>query len=249
MKLISLNAWGGKIFQPLMEFIKRVGPETDIFCFQELFFGDKAGNDVNGARANLVLEIKKVLPDFIVYPFLAPDDSVFMGQIPESSIGQAIFLKKDIEVVDNGGFYTFSPITNHSGVFQYVKIKTKKEDIVIGNIHGLWQASGKRDTPERLEQSKMIKEFYENQSGKKILCGDFNLRPETRGISILEEDFVNLIKVYGIQSTRSRFYKDADKYKDHIADYAFVSPDISLIDFKVLNYPISDHLPLMLEFK
>jgi len=249
MRLISLNVWGGKIFEPLMEFVKQVGPETDVFCFQELFFGDRPINDVNGARANLAEEFQKVLTNFNVHPFFAPEGSVFMGKMALSPIGQAIFIKNNIALIDEGGFYTHSPVTNHSGIFQYLKVRMGGEKFTVGNLHGLWQPSGKRDTLERLEQSKMIKEFYKNQSGKKILCGDFNLRPETKCISILEEDFVNLIKVYGIKSTRSNFYKDADKYRDYVADYVFVSPDTNVTNFEVLNHSISDHRPLMLEFK
>jgi len=249
MRLISLNVWGGKIFEPLMEFVKQVGPETDVFCFQELFFGDRPVNDVNGARANLAEEFQKALPNFNIRSFLAPRGSVFIGKVALSPIGQAIFIKKKLTIVDEGGFYTHSPVTNHSGIFQYLKVRIGGEKFTVGNLHGLWQPSGKRDTSERLKQSKMIKEFYKNQSGKKILCGDLNLRPETKCISMLEENFVNLIKVHGIKSTRSNFYKDADKYRDHIADYVFVSPDTDVINFKVFNYLISDHLPLVLEFK
>ena len=37
MKLISLNIWGGTIFEPLMKFIDKESADTDIFCFQEVF--------------------------------------------------------------------------------------------------------------------------------------------------------------------------------------------------------------------
>ena len=36
MKLITLNTWGGKIYQPLLEFISK-NEDVDIFCFQEVF--------------------------------------------------------------------------------------------------------------------------------------------------------------------------------------------------------------------
>jgi len=172
-----------------------------------------------------------------------------MGEIAESPIGQAIFIKNNITFIDQGGFYTHSPVVNHSGIFQYIKIKINNEKITVGNLHGLWQSSGKSDTPERFKQSKMIKNFYASHENKKILCGDFNLRPETKSISTLEDCFKNLIKIYNIKSTRTNLYKDADKYRDYIADYVFVSPDISVTDFKILNHLVSDHLPLMLEFQ
>ena len=172
-----------------------------------------------------------------------------------SRMGQAIFVRKNISITETGGFFTYpadspiAPVLNHSGNFQYLKIKLEGDEFLIGNLHGLWQASGKRDTSERVDQSKNLKNFFDNYSCKKILCGDFNLRPETQSISTLEENFKNLVKEYGIATTRTHFYKDADKYNDHIADYIFVSSDIKVEDFRVLNNVVSDHLPLVIEFK
>src|SRR3989344_4759760 len=37
MKLISLNIWEGELYQPLIDFLDKYSPETDIFCFQEVF--------------------------------------------------------------------------------------------------------------------------------------------------------------------------------------------------------------------
>jgi hypothetical protein len=48
MKLINLNVQDGIVYEPLVEFIKRVSPDTDIFCFQEVF------HDATVMRAVLV---------------------------------------------------------------------------------------------------------------------------------------------------------------------------------------------------
>lgn len=254
MRLISLNTWGGKIFEPLIKFIKNSADSTDIFCFQELFFGTEPNNDVGGARANLAQELSIVLSDFSMYPRFAPEGSYFMKQLAASRLGQAIFIRKNIPIIDEGGFYTYSsnnpiaPILNHSGIFQHLKINTNNEDFLIGNLHGLWQAGGKRDTSERLEQSKILKNFYNGHSSKKVLCGDFNLRPETQSISMLEEIFLNLIKNHDIKSTRTHLYKDAGEYNDYIADYVFTSPNVKIKSFSVGKDVVSDHLPLEIEF-
>ncbi len=42
MKLITLNTNGGRVFEPLMNFIKTHSSDTDIFCFQEVFNGKDA---------------------------------------------------------------------------------------------------------------------------------------------------------------------------------------------------------------
>ena len=76
------------------------------------------------------------------------------------------------------------------------------------------------------------------------MCGDFNLLPNTQSLAILEEGMRNLIKEFGITSTRSELYTKSEKY----ADYILTSPDIAVHDFKVFSDTISDHLPLMVEF-
>ncbi|MBI2064447.1 MAG: hypothetical protein HYT62_00115 [Candidatus Yanofskybacteria bacterium] len=248
MKLISLNIWGGKLYEPLMEFISKTREDTDIFCFQELFFGDRPGKDVNGARANIAKEIEGALPEFNIYPYLAPKESSFIGKRTLSPIGQAIFSRKSLSVTDKGGFYTHLPVINHSGIFQYIKVINGKDKFIIGNLHGLWLPTGKLDNPERIKQSEMIINLYNSYGGKMIICGDFNLRPETESIAIFDKNFKNLIRDFGIKSTRSSFYKDAEKYKDFISDYAFVSQDINIMNFKAIDISVSDHLPIMVEF-
>ena len=53
------------------------------------------------------------------------------------------------------------------------------------------------------------------------------------------------MKETGVTSTRSHYYTKPEKF----ADYILVSPDITVVDFNVLPDVISDHLPLVLEFR
>jgi len=80
--------------------------------------------------------------------------------------------------------------------------------------------------------------------GEKILCGDFNLNPNTQSVSILDRGMKNLIKNFKITSTRSSLYKKDEKF----ADYMIVSNGINIVNFKVKEDLVSDHLPLYLEF-
>jgi len=40
MTIITLDIWGGKVREPLLEFFRAHASDTDIFCLQEVFFGD-----------------------------------------------------------------------------------------------------------------------------------------------------------------------------------------------------------------
>jgi endonuclease/exonuclease/phosphatase family metal-dependent hydrolase len=55
---------------------------------------------------------------------------------------------------------------------------------------------------------------------------------------------VNLVREHNVQSTRTSFYTKPDKF----ADYVFVTPDISVRNFKVLPDEVSDHAALYVEF-
>ncbi|MGH7175090.1 MAG: endonuclease/exonuclease/phosphatase family protein, partial [Minisyncoccia bacterium] len=62
-------------------------------------------------------------------------------------------------------------------------------------------------------------------------------------IVVLTEGMRNLIEEYKITSTRTSFYDETEKF----ADYAFVSPEAKVLDFKVLPEEVSDHAALYLE--
>jgi len=257
MKLITLNIWGGEKFDPLMEFFAREMDHVDIFCLQEVLFGlEPKFTNENKARMNISAEIAAKLHNFKSYKFLAKNSTYFASELlPQGvELGQEIFVRKSIKVISDGGFRTYPEeryINNNlefpdNGNFQYIKIKEAHDELVLGNLHGLWQEnSQKLDTPERMEQSKIIKSFFDKEKGRKILAGDFNIRPETQGTKILEIGMENLITKYGVTSTRSSIYLEPIRF----SDYILTSPNIKVNDFKVLQDVVSDHLPLLLEFE
>jgi len=130
---------------------------------------------------------------------------------------------------------------------QYITIKNDGETYNIFNIHGLWDPSGKTDTPNRIKQSENIVNFIKKFKGFTILCGDFNLRPDTESVKILESELglKNLITEHKITSTRTSLYTRSE---EKFADYIFTSPNIEIKDFKVLPNEVSDHAALYLEF-
>ena len=128
---------------------------------------------------------------------------------------------------------------------EFITFKQNKKKFAVFNFHGLWNGMGKTDTEDRLEQSRKVKEFMKKFNDlEKILCGDFNLLPNTESLAILSEDMKNLVKDFDITSTRSKLYTKPEKF----ADYILVSPDVSVKKFTVMQDEVSDHLPLLLEF-
>ncbi len=241
MKLITLNIWGAQVREPFFKFIKN-NEDIDIFCFQEVY--DKAEKLLShypNVSHNIFTELQAILPTH----------QSFFRPVLEGVYGIAIFVKKEIPVLEEGEVLihknvNYSELTgHHSRNLQWVKLKLNKKSLTIFNVHGLWNGMGKTDTLDRLAQSKKIKEFVNTITGPRIICGDFNLKPDTESIKVLEHGLRNLIKENGIKSTRTSFYKKEEKF----ADYIFTSPEIKVKDFKVLSDEVSDHSPLYLEFE
>lgn len=257
MKLISLNIWGGKAFEPLMEFIKNFADDVDVFCFQEVFHSNSGIVESHGTRMNVLDDLAKALPDFLWY--FSPEQDRFDLDGPinfDASLGQAAFVRKTIEVESEGGVFVYRErnsgldLTNIPASLQYLRFAVNNKRFTVCNFHGLAFPGHKLDTPERIEQSRRIRNFLDQEQNPKILCGDFNLMPNTESMRLLEKGgLVNLIETFKIPCTRSRispFFGRPDFQK--FADYVLVSPDINVIDFRVPDVAISDHLPLILEF-
>lgn len=256
MKLISLNTWGGKLYPALIQFIKNNSKDTDVFCFQEVFNTPTQNFEHAGYRLNFYQEISRVLQNFEGYYASTQNHYVFLtGFVDfELSYGLAIFIKKNIKILEEGDFFVFrerngADPQNLSYTLprnvQYIKFVWKDTLMTVCNFHGIWFPGPKLDSPERLKQSEKIKNFLEKQEGEKILCGDFNLKLNTESLKILEGNMKNLVKDYKIPTTRSKLY---DRVEDKFADYILVSPGIKVLDFQVPNIDLSDHLPMILEF-
>lgn len=243
MKLITLNTWGGVIHKPLLEFLAR-NKSVDIFCFQEVYHNARAEvleDRWRGDALNLHSDIADILVDHVGY--FRPSH--------RGDYGLSTFVKKDITVSKEGDIKIHEMLDyaggdcNHPRNMQHVELVGMGNKITIANAHGLWNGRGKTDTQERLEQSRKIKEFMDSVMGKKILCGDFNLLPNTESLKMLEIGMRNLVHEYGVRSTRTSLYTKPEKF----ADYIFASPDVKVVDFKVLPDEVSDHSPLLVEFE
>ncbi|MFA5841135.1 MAG: endonuclease/exonuclease/phosphatase family protein [Candidatus Paceibacterota bacterium] len=244
MKLISLNTWCGKIYEPLKKFIEDNANETDIFCFQEIRNGKYLDRwEAEDEVEDLFEKIENILPNFKGY---------FTEMTP--GLGLATYIKNTLEVEK---FYSSTVLSseelediekfeNRTTKPRVIQVITLKNKLSILNFHGIY-GGYKKDTKERELQTKRIQEILIKLDEPKILIGDFNLNPDTNAVAELEKLMRNLIKENNINATRSDLYEEKEIMP--FADYAFVSKDINIKDFRVLQDEVSDHLPLFLEIK
>lgn len=254
MKVISLNTWGGRAEkEKLLSFFDKHKVDTDIFCLQEIWAapyrhleGYKAGGkeiEHSEIMTKGLQEISELLSDFV--PYFRPHHG--------DNYGLLMLVKKDIKVGVEGEIFVHKhkdylpegDIGNHARNIQFITTDYNSSPVTIINFHGLWNGQGKGDSDDRLNQSEKIREFIETLQGDIVLCGDFNLLPNTQSIKMLEDTGLrNLITENNITSTRTSFYTKPEKF----ADYVFTSKGIHINDFKVLPDEISDHSALYLEF-
>jgi endonuclease/exonuclease/phosphatase family metal-dependent hydrolase len=243
MKLITLNTWGGRVHSPLLQFFKQ-NQDVDVYCLQEIYHNSNkalVGSEFYDDAFNIYNEIQAELPNHNGY---------FRPSFGET-YGLSVFIKKDIKVNEEGdiSIYEVSDYVsggNHPRNLQWIKMEINGSSLNILNVHGLWNGNGKTDTEDRLTQSENIIKFLKTLNNPFVLCGDFNLLPETESLKKFEQfGLRNLIKENNIVSTRTTLYTKEHRF----ADYVFVSGGIKVKEFRVLPNEVSDHSPLFLDFE
>lgn len=259
MKLLSCNIWGARQGKILFDYLKKESAHTDIFCFQEVFDTTSDIKEHDGYHMDLLNELKNLLTDFKVLYTPSFKNWVDMKAVDFNvTSGQAIFVRNNINVISSGDFFVFG---NKETIIQenfqnepkntlWAKLEIAGKEILIVNVHGKWYPGDKTDDAERIEQSRIILDFVKTQNTPKIICGDFNLNPNTESIKMFErEGFKDLIQDYKIENTRNEVSWAQFNNKQYFADFAFVSKDIRVLNFEVPYNLVSDHLPMILQFE
>lgn len=253
MRIITLNCWGGRVFEPLMRFFERAAMAADVFCLQEVLFGSRPEDNEGQTRDNLFTEIARRLTDFTPYSLHAPPGSLWAGHVlrHHTAIGQATFVRKSLAVQAWEPHDTYpatdpfanDPATTMTG---HMLTVTLQNGTMIANLHGIWQREGKGDTPLRLSQSRMVESILGRHVGPLILCGDFNMRPDTAAFGMLRAGRHDLVDEKGLLTTRSPLYGKAEPY----SDYILVSWGSTVTAFASWEQEaVSDHLPLIADMR
>jgi hypothetical protein len=225
MKIIFLNIWNGKMGEPLRDFIAQEAPVTDVFCLEEVYPESKPWCD----------ELLDGFTDVSSYK-----------KGSEDNFALTTYVKDAFTVLDSGDI--LGGISNvGSGLF--TEIKTSDGSLSVCNVHGLARPGEKLDNPDRIAQSRILIDLFRQRPGQKVIGGDFNILPDTESIRMFAKDgYVDLISAWNIPTTRNRLaWENYPGHELYYSDYVFVSPDMQVNNFIVLQNEISDHLPMILE--
>jgi endonuclease/exonuclease/phosphatase family metal-dependent hydrolase len=250
IKIVCLNVWiGGVLFEPLVAYLQK--ENADIYLLQEVFNGE--GPDLSPQyRTFIELQKRLNLPEAHFAPCFIEDlDGKQVVQ------GNAVLSKFPLEEVSVSHYDTpFGKRNNTRGAFhlsprnlQHVKAKLNNQELHILNTQGIWGEDG-LDSPRRLKMVEHIIEEIDNNTPL-VLAGDFNMRPETQAISMIENKLHNVFK-NELETSFNLKRKDLEKYPGFasaVVDMFFVTSDIKIIKRNCPQVDVSDHCPLMVELE
>ncbi|KND52007.1 MAG: hypothetical protein ABA06_01960 [Parcubacteria bacterium C7867-001] len=266
LKIISLNTWGGRIHKPLIDFVSK--GEADIYCFQEVYskreprtepqtVQDEQGLDVH---FDLFSDLEAALPNH--HGYFCPAVQGYLHDRAEAPLpvfyGIATFVRKSIPVINSVTHFVYRefrpdvfgepPLPRNAHAIRVYDYEAKSELVLI-HLHGLYQKNDKIDTPQRNIQASnllgLAEGMTERMEEKIVICGDFNLLPNSSTHELLAQqlDMTELVTSRGFTDTRTSLYQKPIRY----ADYTFVTPQVNVIEFDVLVEPeVSDHRALQL---
>ena len=265
MRILSLNAWGGRVHQPLLKYLAAI--DADVLCLQEVvrtpgqphgWLTYRHGDLCLPQRTNLYDEIRAVLPEHQPWFFptargILHDDH---GREIWSEFGLATFVRGTYAVIGEAlGFVhgAFSPDGwgGHPRSRNAHCIRLFDPDggvfLTVAHMHGLRDPAGKGDTPAREKQADRLAELIGRVwpgDERLVVCGDFNVLPESVTFSRLAAlGLSDLVVGRGHTDTRTSLYEKAGRF----ADYMLVNDRVEVASFDVVADPeVSDHRPLLL---
>lgn len=264
---MCLNGWGGRLHDRIIPYLRTSAP--DVLCLQEVIHTPASkeawliyrdGEQDLPQRANFFDEVRSVLPDHAAFFCPAAQGDLWDagGTVP-SQWGLATFVHNAFPVIGQiQGFVhgSFSPdgYGDHprSRVAHAVQLYDfeRNSTVSIVHLHGLRDLGGKMDTPERLAQAHRLLDLAGAITGQDtkerlVVCGDFNVLPESETFAILAQyDLNDLVVPNGFDGTRTSQYRKSGRH----ADYMLVNAAVDVRSFEVVAEPeVSDHRPLVLE--
>lgn len=250
MKLLNINAWGGKKLESLKSLLR--SEQYDFITLQEVYsLRDKSKNvAMHGEKVMNLLEVLiESLPH--AYYYFSPTISMKKGDkyVDFGNVTLSMYPFASTKTI----FYDIPYDSDYKKVegdstkeprnLQLSELLIGDNKLSISNTHGIWQFDKKKSDTERTKA--MTRKIIENLSLNipSILSGDFNLTPDTESIKYIEEYMINQVVKNGINNTRNKL-----KGVVEVVDYVFTSSKVNVQSFCMLDTEASDHNAFVMDF-
>lgn len=266
MRILSLNAWGGRLHDALIPHLAAADP--DVLCLQEVvrtpassspWLAYRDGGADLPQRANLFQEVAAVLPGHwaVFCPAARGDLFDDDGRAIPSEWGLATFIRRTLPVIGQAQGFVHGDFTPHgwgghprARNAHVVRLFDDALDgtVIIAQMHGLRDPAGKGDTPARLAQAQALAALVgrvHRPGDRLVVCGDFNVLPGSETFVVLGGlGLTDLVTTRGHTDTRTSWYTKTPRF----ADYMLVDAGTDVRSFDVVAAPeVSDHRPLLLD--
>ena len=243
MKILQLNIWSGKLEKQIASLLKH--EDADVVCLQEVV-------QIAGGRSFFFLDVQEIMGATGYKHFYHTPSWSGKYMRREAFWGNCILSKTPFR--NTHSFYTykekmsnfdFLEDTNYNSgrALQHVIVETDAGLFNVLNHHGYHISGHKNGDDETLRQCGMIADYVKKLEGPVVLCGDFNLVPDSPSTELINNVLVNHVKENQILTTRTPL-----THKTEACDFIFTSPDIEVKNFQVLDDIVSDHKALTIEF-
>jgi endonuclease/exonuclease/phosphatase family metal-dependent hydrolase len=246
-KLLQLNIYKGKYIDNLIKYLNE--NDFDIICLQEVAGGSQSFNDDNYQR--LIKNTNYDGQTGVAWT-IQPDSSNYMGN--------SIFYKKVLNPQNPRNFFMkpFKVLSSTEENWEsrprcafFLDFELNEKTITVGSTHLAWGPTPS-DTDYKVEQGKKLLNYVKSIETPVVLCGDFNLPPESLVIKSFSQNFENQTTKKGLTNTlnlENHAIKE-DVPEGLAVDYIFTSKDVNVVNFELIDTPeLSDHLGLSLTFQ
>jgi endonuclease/exonuclease/phosphatase family metal-dependent hydrolase len=262
VRIVSLNAWGGAVFDALDSWLPLCG--ADVLCLQEVtrtpgLVGWTSFEDAERLlpqRANLFDDVRSRLPAHQA-SFAASDAGpVSSGRVVHvQEFGLGTFIDDRVTIVGHRASFVHRAFVEHdewaisdrprvASAFRMIAPDVEVPVVVV-QLHGLRDPDGKADTPARRRQAEQLAELVRDVSHDgdfTVVCGDLNLLPDSYTFDVLAD--LGLSDLVGAGDTRTSRYTKPVRH----ANYMLVSDPGLVRSFEIVSDPeVSDHRPLALD--
>lgn len=242
IKILQWNIWYDEKAENAISLIKEIDP--DIVCLQEL-----SKNYISNDYRDIVEIMKNSMG---MYSHCAKADTYEGG----FSFYNGIFSK--YEIIESGGFFIQQPnegtddFSKQGRVCATVKVKLNHDTYFdIATTHSSY-VHRFEDSIEKQDEINKLIDYLKTKKENFIFTGDLNTPPDSKYISMIEEQLKNCGPDYAENTwtTKPFSYNGFEENKlNWRLDYVFGSKDIKVISSKVIQTEYSDHLPILVEIE
>jgi len=252
--LLQLNIYGGMYWEELLPYLTT--NDFDIIHLQELVGANTLTGKLNSKR-DVYAELLKKLQH--IY-----DSELAIAQRYTSSpfayMGNATFFKKTFSLIEKKEI----TISTYGGAFPsdsksfesvgrkilHLILKIDNKNVSFINTHLAWAKTPKEE-PHQTEQGKKVIEYLQSIPHPFVFSGDFNLDPQQQTIQNINKLARNLTEEFKVSNTLNpRTHRAKELFPPGVAvDYIYITGDLKIKDFAVIQEDISDHFGLTAEIE